>query len=58
MLKLILLIIFFILPKGSEIGDIKIFLNNDLLFSEKIFTIDDIKPKSVLQRMKDFFNNW
>ncbi len=46
------------LPKGSEIGDIKIFLNNDLLFSEKIFTIDDIKPKSVLQRMKDFFNNW
>ena len=46
------------LKQDSEIGDVKIFLNNNLLFSEKIFTIDNVKPKTVLQRMKDFFGNW
>ncbi len=46
------------LVKGSEIGQVEIFLNNDLLFSEKIYTIEEIKPKSIMQRMKDFFGNW
>ncbi len=46
------------LEKGTEIGEVKIFLDNNLLFSEKIYTIEEIKPKSVLQRMKDFFGNW
>ena len=46
------------LDKNVEIGKVEIFLDNDLLFCEKIFTIEDIKPKSLLQRMKDFFNNW
>ncbi len=46
------------LKNGSEVGQIETFLGNNLLFSEKIYTIEDIKPKSVLQRMKDFFKNW
>jgi len=46
------------MKKDSEVGKVEIFLNNDLLFSEKIFTIEDVKSKSVLQRMKDFFGNW
>ncbi len=46
------------LEKGTEIGKVEIFLNNDLLFSEKIYTIEEIKPKSIWQRMGDFFNNW
>ncbi len=46
------------MPKGTQIGEVKIFLDNDLLFSEKIFTIEEVKPKSVVQRMKDFFGNW
>ncbi len=46
------------LKSGSEIGQIQTFLGNNLLFSEKIYTIEDIKPKSVLQRMKDFFGEW
>ncbi len=46
------------LDKGSEIGRVEIFLNNNLLFSEKIFTIEDIKPKSLLQRVQDFVRNW
>lgn len=44
--------------KDTEIGKVEIFLNNDLLFSEKIFTIEDIKPKSLLQRVQDFLKNW
>jgi len=46
------------MKKGTEIGEAKIFLGNDLLFSEKIFTIEDVKPKSLLQRMRDFFAEW
>lgn len=46
------------MKKGTEIGETQIFLGNDLLFSEKIYTIDDIRPKSLLQRMKDFFAEW
>ncbi len=46
------------LKKDTEIGKVEIFLGNDLLFSEKIFTIDDVRAKSILQRMKDFFANW
>ena len=46
------------LAKGAEIGNVEIFLGNDLLFSEKIYTIETVKTKSVLQRVKDFFANW
>lgn len=46
------------LENGTQIGNVEIFLGNDLLFSEKIFTIEDVKPKSLLQRLKDFFKNW
>lgn len=46
------------LDKGAEIGNVEIFLGNNLLFSEKIYTIETVKTKSVLQRVKDFFANW
>lgn len=46
------------LEKDSEVGKVEIFLNNDLLFSEKIYTIEEIRPRSLLQRMHDFFKNW
>lgn len=46
------------LPRNYEIGKIEIFLNNDLLFSEKIYTIEEVKPRTILQRVRDFFENW
>lgn len=46
------------MKKGQEIGNVEIFLGNDLLFSEKIYTIEEVKPKSLLQRMQDFFSQW
>ena len=44
--------------KGEEIGKIEVFLGNDLLFSEKVYTIEEIKPKTVIQRLKEFAGNW
>ena len=46
------------MKKGDVVGRVETFLGNNLLFSEKIYTIDDIKPRSLLQRMKDFFREW
>ncbi len=46
------------LPKCCEVGKVEIFLDNNLLFCEKIFTMNDIKPKSIVQRMRDFFREW
>lgn len=44
--------------KGDEIGQIKIFLDKNLLFSEKIFTIEDVRTKGVLQKIIDVISQW
>ena len=46
------------LKKGSEVGEIKIFLGKDLLFSEKVYTIEEVKPKTIFQRFKEFAGSW
>lgn len=46
------------IAKGTPIGNVEIFLNKNLLFSEKIYTIEEIKTKSLFQRVKEFFRNW
>ena len=46
------------LNKNSEVGKIEVFLNKDLLFSEKVYTIDDIKSKTLWQRLKEFAERW
>ena len=46
------------LEKGSEVGEIKIFLGKDLLFFEKVYTIEEVKPKTIFQRFKEFAGNW
>ena len=46
------------IKKGDEIGEIKIFLDNNLLFSEKIFTMEDIKEKGILQKIFDVISQW
>ena len=46
------------LKKGSEVGEIKIFLGKDLLFFEKVYTIEEVKPKTIFQRFKEFAGNW
>ena len=46
------------MKKDEKVGKVEIFLDNDLLFSEEIFTIENVRAKSLLQRVKDFFENW
>lgn len=44
--------------KGGEIGNIKIFFDNDLLFSLKFTTMDNVETKGVLERFFDILNRW
>lgn len=44
--------------KGDEVGEIRIFLDKDLLFSEKVYTIEDVKSKGVIDRFFDAIAKW
>ena len=44
--------------KGSEIGDIKIFLDKNLLFSDKIYTMEEVRRNSMWTRLKDLVEAW
>lgn len=46
------------IKKGDEIGEIRIFIDKDLLFSKKIFTMEDVKEKGVLQKIGDVISQW
>lgn len=42
--------------KGAVAGKIKISIDNHLIFEEKLYTIDSVKEKSALDRLKDLFD--
>ncbi|MBQ8909394.1 MAG: D-alanyl-D-alanine carboxypeptidase [Clostridia bacterium] len=44
--------------KGTEVGEVKIFINNDLHFSEKIYTIENVRRNSIWQKAKKFIDRW
>lgn len=44
--------------KGTPVGEVKIFLDNDLHFSEKIYTMENVRRDSIWQKLKDFVNRW
>ena len=44
--------------KDTEVGEIKVFFENDLIYFEKIYTIEDVKEKDVMDKMKDIFDQW
>ncbi|MBO5022627.1 MAG: D-alanyl-D-alanine carboxypeptidase [Clostridia bacterium] len=44
--------------KGQEVGKVKIFIDNDLHFEEKIYTIESVRRNSVWEKVKDLLNNW
>ena len=44
--------------KDQIIGKIEIYLNNHLLFSENIYTMDNIKKIGVWSSIKDIASNW
>ena len=44
--------------KGEAIGEVQIFIDNDLLFSEKIYTINQVRRNSIWQKLKDLIEQW
>jgi len=46
------------IKKGESGGEIKIFFDNDLLFSLKFTTIDFVETKGVFQKLFDILNRW
>lgn len=44
--------------KGREVGNVKIFIDNDLHFQEKIYTMENVRRNSVWEKFKDLLNNW
>ena len=46
------------IKKDQEIGEIKVFYKNDLIYFEKIYTIDEVKEKNITDKIKDIIDNW
>ncbi len=46
------------LEKEEVVGEIKIYLNNHLLFSEKIYTMEDVKSNKLFDNIKRILENW
>ena len=44
--------------KEFEVGEYKIYFDNDLIFSTKIYTIESIETKDYGQKLKDIVDNW
>ena len=44
--------------KDTEVGEIKVYFENDLIYSEKIYTIEEVKEKTVSDKMKDIIKEW
>lgn len=46
------------IEKDTEVGEIKVFFENELIYFEKIYTIEEVKEKNIADKMKDIFENW
>ena len=44
--------------KDELIGEVEIYLDNCLLFSEKIYTMDNVKKIGVWSSIKDVLSDW
>lgn len=46
------------IKKNTIVGEVKIYLENNLIFSEKIYTMEEVQEKTVSDKLKDIVNNW
>lgn len=44
--------------KDTEIGEVQIFIDNNLHFSEKVYTIENVRRSSIWQNVKQFVDRW
>ena len=42
----------------TEVGEFKIYFDNDLIFSAKIYTIESVDEKGYTDKLKDIVENW
>lgn len=44
--------------KGREVGKVEIFIDKDLHFSEKIYTMENVRRNSIWEKVKDLIEKW
>ena len=44
--------------KGQEVGKVEIFIDNNLLFEEKIYTMEEVRGNTIWNKIKDFIFKW
>ncbi len=44
--------------KDKVVGEIATYYGNDLLFSEKIYTMEEVRSNTILEKLKDIFRKW
>lgn len=44
--------------KGTEAGKIKIFLNKQLLFEQKLYTMEEVRPLTYLDKLRQVIAGW
>ncbi len=46
------------LSKSQKVGEICIFFDNDLLFSQNIYTMEEVRSNTILEGIKDITSKW
>ena len=46
------------IEKEQQVGELKIYLDNNLLFCEKIYTMEEVKSNKVVDNFKRVISNW
>lgn len=44
--------------KDTEVGNVQVYFGNNLLFKEKIVTMEDIRGNTVWEKLKDVLTKW
>ncbi len=44
--------------KSQKVGEINIFFDNDLLFSQNIYTMEEVRSNTILEGIKDITSKW
>lgn len=44
--------------KGRIVGEVKIFIDKDLHFTEKIYTMENVRRNSIWEKLKDLVEKW
>lgn len=46
------------IAKGVEVGKVEVYFGNDLLFSEKIYTMEEVRGNTIWEKLKDLLKAW